>query len=99
MSALASGFPDAGEFYNVIPPKPRDLGEPFMGACYYQRRDICWKPSRAFEEWVVTDIRNDIITIRPMKRRWANDIRRVSLQVLKDEYKLCTRQRQRPGCS
>lgn len=99
MSALASGFPDAEQFYNVIPPVPRNLGEPFVGACYQQRADICWIPNRAYEDWVVTRIRDDVITIRSLKRRWANDVRRVSIQVLKNEYKLCSHQRQTPGCS
>lgn len=99
MSALASGFPNAEQFYSVIPPKPRDLGEPFVGACYQQRADICWVPNRAFSEWVVTKVRGDIITIRPIKRRWAHDIRQVTTQTLKSDYKLCLRQRQIPGCS
>jgi hypothetical protein len=98
MSALASGFPGAEEFYNVIPPKPRDLGEPFVGACYQQRADICWMPNRAFEQWVVTKVNGDIITIAPIKRRWAHDIRQITVATLKNDYRLCSRQRQRLGC-
>lgn len=98
MSALASGFPNAEQFYNVVPPTPRDLGEPFVGACYQQRADICWIPNRAYSKWVVTAINGDIVTLAPLLRRTSGDIRKMSTQILKTEYKLCAQQRQRPGC-
>ena len=98
MSALASGFPNAEQFYNVVPPKPRDLNEPFIGACYQQRADICWVPNRAYSKWVITKINGDNVTLAPLRRRWNNDVRRVSMAILKEEYQFCAQQRQRPGC-
>lgn len=89
MSALASGFPDAELAYQVIPPKPKDLGEPFVGARYRQRRDICWISNRAFEEWVVISIRGDIVTLQPLTARYVKGTRRLSKQILRSQYHRC----------
>lgn len=95
MSVLASNsFEGAEDFFHVIAPKPKDLGQPFIGACYRQKADICWIPERAFSEWVVTRINGDLITLQPLKPRWINSIRQVNQTILQTEYRLCSRQRQ-----
>ena len=65
MSALSSGFEGAEAFYKVKSPVPGDLNDPFVGACYRQKKDICWTPDRATTIWVVTSVSGDNITIQP----------------------------------
>lgn len=104
MSALSSGFEGAENFYRVVEPVPGDLRrEPFVGACYFQKSDICWIPDRGTTIWVVTKIDGDIVTIQPNaggpnRARWQRPLRRVSVQVLRTEYRFCANQRQYPPC-
>ena len=104
MSALSSGsFVGAENFYRVIPPVPGDLGDPFVGACYRQKKDICWSPDRGTTIWVITDIQGDIITIQPNagesnRARWQRPLRRLPNEILNTEYRFCRAQRQYPPC-
>lgn len=95
MSALASGFPGAEAFYVVVPPTNVDLGMPAIGHCFEQKSDICWITNRAAEKWLVIEIRGNLITIQPERARWISGTRIVSLEVLRREYRFCSRQRQR----
>ena len=95
MSALASGFEGAEEFYKVIAPTPADLGGPAIGKRYWQKTDINWIPNRSASTWVVTNFKNGMVTIQPDKARWIRGTRKVKQQILKTEYKLCRHQRQR----
>lgn len=96
MSALASRFPGAEEFYTVVPPTSIDLGMPAVGDCYEQKRDICWISNRAAEKWIVIAVTRDLITIQPERARWINGVRKVLLEILRKEYRFCGHQRQRP---
>lgn len=103
MSALSSGFEGAEEFYQVIPPKIGDLRDPFIGACYRQKNDICWLPDRASTIWVVTKIDGSRITLQPNagesnRARWQRPLRSMPISVLKSEYQICKQQRQYPPC-
>jgi hypothetical protein len=103
MSALSSGFEGAENFYRVVPPVPGDLREPFIGACYRQKADICWFPDRGTTIWIVTKIQEDIITIQPNtgesnRPRWQRPLRRLPASVLRTEYRPCLNQRQYPPC-
>ena len=107
MSALSSGFEGAELFYKVVPPAQGDLRDPFVGACYRQKADICWTPDRGTTIWVVTKIEvntyDTIVTIQPNagesnRPKWQRPLRRLSISVLRIEYKPCARQRQYPPC-
>ena len=104
MSALSSGsFEDADLYYRRVASKPADLGEPFLGACYRQKADICWVPNRAYEQWVVVAFNDETVTLQPGQGplgsdRWINGTRTLSKSVLRTEYQLCKHQRQRPPC-
>ena len=103
MSALSSGFEGAENFYKVVPPVPGDLRrDPFIGACYRQKSDICWFPDRGTTTWIVTGIQGDIITIQPNtgsnRARWQRPLRRLPREILRTEYRFCRAQRQYPPC-
>lgn len=104
MSALSSGsFEDAETFYRVVASKPSDKGEPFLGACYRQKADICWVPNRAYEQWVVTAFDDTTVTLQPGQNplgsdRWIRGTRRMPREIFRKEYYRCQHQRQRPPC-
>jgi hypothetical protein len=108
MSALSSGFEGAELFYRVVSPAPGDLRDPYVGACYRQKADICWLPDRGTTIWVVTNVKTsigkeDIITLQPNagesnRPRWQRPSRRVLGSILRTEYKPCAQQRQYPPC-
>ena len=104
MSALSSGFEGAEEFYRVISPVPGDLlNEPFVGACYRQKHDICWIPDRGSTIWIVVKIQGDTITIQPNaggsnRPRWERPLRKLPSSIFRTEYVKCLQQRQYPPC-
>ena len=90
MSAAASGHV---LFYNVVSPTEADLTDVHPHGRLRQRADICWSSSRAFEEWHIRKIRDDKVTIAPLRGRSTREVRcksrssQVSGVGLREEYK------------
>lgn len=85
MSAAASGFTLN---YIIKSPTEADLTGLRKGARALQKKDLCWVPSRAFEDWTVVRVKDEGIEVMPLTARWAKGTRCVPKQFFDLDYKI-----------
>lgn len=87
MSAASSGF---NLPYVIVPIKEEDIDGIKKGARAFQKKDICWYPNRAFEDWWIqsVDRNNDKIKVVPLRGRWVYGPRSIPKNIFETDYKV-----------